>query len=74
MNQTQKATAAIMEREVTRKEFIAALGLGAASIMGFSTVIKLVTGKSIDSHLKLDQKVEPKTDSRAGYGASPYGI
>jgi hypothetical protein len=67
MNQKSTPATVIMQREVTRKEFLATLGLGLASIMGFSNLIKLLTGKSVNSHLKLDPRAEN------GYGASPYG-
>jgi hypothetical protein len=70
MDQKIKPTAAIMQREVTRKEFLATLGLGVASIMGFSTMVRLVTGKSVESHLKLTPQDH---QAHAGYGASPYG-
>jgi hypothetical protein len=39
--------------------------IGTASVMGFSNVIRLLTGKSIESHLT--HKVS------AGYGSSNYG-
>jgi hypothetical protein len=55
----------LFQKEMSRKEFLATLGLGVASIMGFSTIIKLVTGKSVDSHL--GQR------TGLGYGSSPYG-
>jgi hypothetical protein len=67
MNQIkQTPAAAIMQREVTRKEFLGALGLGMASILGFSNIIKLMTGKSLDSHFGTEK-------AEAGYGASTYG-
>jgi hypothetical protein len=67
MNKKNTPAAVIMQREVTRKEFLATLGLGLASIMGFSNLIKLLTGKSVNSRLNLDHR------SESGYGASPYG-
>jgi hypothetical protein len=66
MNQSKATAAAIMQREVTRKEFIGALGLGMASILGFSNIIKLLTGKSLDSHFG-------HAKATSGYGASTYG-
>jgi hypothetical protein len=59
---------ALMQKEMSRKEFLATLMFGIASIMGFSTVIRLLTGKSADHHL--GQKVSP---SGFGYGGGPYG-
>lgn len=40
------------------------LALGLGSVMGFSTIIRLLTGKSLDRHLG---------HSRLGYGSSAYG-
>jgi hypothetical protein len=54
----------LMEKEVSRKEFLTMSGLAVASILGFGTVIKLVTGKSLAGHHAL---------STSGYGAAPYG-
>lgn len=52
----------LMQKEMTRKEFLAALGFGAASVFGFASVLKLM-GKS--SPLQQQAGV--------GYGASAYG-
>jgi hypothetical protein len=66
MNQNKiNPAAAILQREVTRKEFLATLGLGVASVMGFSNLIRLLTGKSVESHLT--------HKSSSGYGSSGYG-
>ncbi len=56
---------ALLRREMSRKEFLMTLGFGMASVMGFSTIIKLLTGKSIDS--RLNHQVG------SGYGSSSYG-
>jgi len=37
-----------------------------ASILGFSNIIKLITGKSLDSHFSHEK-------AGTGYGASTYG-
>lgn len=66
-NKKPQVAAAIMQREVTRKEFLLTLGLGMASIMGFSTIIRLLTGKSLDTHLNQN------SSQSAGYGSSAYG-
>jgi hypothetical protein len=57
----------LMQKEMTRKEFLAALGFGVASIMGFSTIIRLLTGHSADSLLHNNKS------SSLGYGSSAYG-
>lgn len=53
----------LMQAEVTRKEFLAMSGLAVASIFGFGTVIKLLTGKSLGNSKHLS----------TGYGSTPYG-
>ena len=57
----QKQLNNIMQREMTRKEFLATIGFGVASIFGFSTLIRLLTGKGGTQHASM------------GYGASAYG-
>jgi hypothetical protein len=49
----------LMQKEMTRKEFLAALSLGLASILGFSSVLRLLNGKS--------------HSQSSGYGARSYG-
>jgi hypothetical protein len=53
----------LMEKEVSRKEFLGMSGLAIASIFGFGTVIKLLTGKSLGGNAHLS----------SGYGSSAYG-
>ena len=53
----------LMNKEVSRKEFLSIFGLAALSIFGFGTVIKMLTGKSLDKHSLLKED----------YGASAYG-
>lgn len=57
----------LLQKEMTRKEFLATLGLASASILGFSSIIKLLTGKSLHTQLA------PPSRSHYGYGSSPYG-
>jgi hypothetical protein len=52
----------IMQKEVTRKEFLGMSGLAVASIFGFGTIIKLLTGKSLHANT-----------FSSGYGSSAYG-
>jgi hypothetical protein len=52
-----------MDKEVSRKEFIGMSGLAIASIFGFGTLIKLLTGKSLGSGHHFG----------SGYGSSSYG-
>lgn len=57
---------ALMQKEMTRKEFLATLGLASASVLGLSSIITLLTGKSLHSTLGMHK-------STHGYGASSYG-
>ena len=60
-----KPIAALMEKEMTRQEFLATLGFGFASILGFSNLIQLLTGKSSTSRFH--------GSSSGGYGSTAYG-
>jgi hypothetical protein len=53
-----------MQKEMSRKEFLATLGFGMASILGFSSIIHLLTGKSFGHH---------SGSSRVGFGSGAYG-
>ena len=57
-----KQVSTIMQKEVSRKEFLGMSGLAVASVFGFGTVIKLLSGKSFGG----------KAFS-SGYGSSAYG-
>jgi hypothetical protein len=60
-----KPIEAIMQKDMTRKEFLATLGFGMAAVLGFSNIIRLLTGKSFEGHLNKTVNL--------GYGSSPYG-
>jgi len=53
-----------MQKEMTRKEFLATLGFGLATLFGLATILKLVTGK--DNPLQ-------KHTGPVGYGGGAYG-
>ncbi len=53
----------LMQKEMTRSEFLSTLGLGMLSVFGFSAVIELLTGKSI--HHRITQNF--------GYSSGDYG-
>ena len=55
----------LLQREMTRKEFITTLGFGMASVLGFSHIIQLLTGRSARRHLNRQVGF--------GYGSTPYG-
>jgi len=59
MNKTLQT---LMEKEMTRREFLTACGLGLASLFGFGAVIRLLTAK--------EQSSQAVTN---GYGAHRYG-
>lgn len=61
-----KPVTALLQKEMNRKEFLATLGFGMASVMGFSTILRLFTGKSFSNHLGANRV-------SLGYGSSPYG-
>lgn len=56
-----KPLSQLLQKDMTRQEFLVTLGLGAASIFGFSTIIRLLTGHSLERHVS------------RGYGSSTYG-
>lgn len=64
MDTLQTPLRRIMQKEVSRKEFIGILGLAAVSIFGFGHILKLLTGKSLDNHKALQG---------SGYSTSVYG-
>lgn len=53
----------LMQKEMTRKEFLATVGFGVASIFGLSTLIRWLSGK--------DNPAQQHTG--LGYGNGPYG-
>ena len=61
----KKELETLVQKEVTRKEFLATLGFGAASLMGLGTIIRILEGKhGFGSQTKAGTN---------GYGASVYG-
>ena len=53
---------ALMQKEVSRKEFLGMSGLAVASVFGLGSMIKLLNGQSMLS-----------SKANRGYGSSPYG-
>ena len=51
----------LAQKQMTRKEFLATLGVGVASVMGLSTILRVFNGKT---HLG---------GATSGYGSSTYG-
>ena len=54
----------LLEREVSRKEFLGMSALAVASVAGLGSIIKLTTGKSFEQGFNA---------VHAGYGSSAYG-
>ena len=54
----------LMQKEMTRKEFLATLGFGAATVFGFGTILELL-GKGNGQRTT--------TVSYHGYGGGAYG-
>jgi hypothetical protein len=52
----------LMQKEVSRKEFLGMAALAAGSVLGFGSIIKLLTGKSLTNHKVTN-----------GYSANGYG-
>jgi hypothetical protein len=57
---------ALLQKEVTRKEFMTTSALAIVSILGFSSIIHFLTGHNSKSLIKT-------VSSRDGYGSSSYG-
>jgi hypothetical protein len=53
----------LLQKKMTRKEFLATLGLGVASIFGITSLLRLLT----------DQNRSSNANSPRGYGSSTYG-
>jgi hypothetical protein len=54
----------LMQREMTRKEFVATLGFGAATLFGFGSIIKFLKPAPQVAHAKTSN----------GYGSRSYGV
>ena len=52
----------LMQREMTRKEFVATLGFGAATLLGFGSLIKFL------------KPVQTAQSQHNGYGSRGYGL
>lgn len=60
MNQNQKT---LLQKEVSRKEFLGLAGVAVVSVLGFGPLLKLLTGKSLHN----------TPEAQVGYGNSSYG-
>lgn len=65
-----KQVSTLLEKQMTRKEFMATLGFGAATVFGFGSIIKVLTGAANPTTSRVASG--QKSASR-GYGSSAYG-
>ena len=56
----------IMQKEVSRKQFLGMSGLAVASVFGLGGVLKIFSGQSLLGN-------NSGSGSGSGYGGSPYG-
>lgn len=56
----------LLQKEMSRQEFLVTIGFGLASVLGLSGVLKMLTGKSLSSQLG-------HRGSVSGFGAGVYG-
>jgi hypothetical protein len=59
----QKQLQTLLSREMTRQEFLATIGVGVASVMGLSGLLRVLSGKPNAS----------QQHQGYGYGRSTYG-
>ena len=55
----------LMQRDMTRKEFLSTLGLGIVAILGFGRVVEMLSGHSINKNIS--------NRSSLGYSNGDYG-
>lgn len=58
-----KQLSTLLQKEMTRKEFLTTVAIGAGTALGFGSIIKLFSG----------QQQQPQMPIGAGYGSGPYG-
>jgi hypothetical protein len=56
----------ILQKEMSRKEFLITLGLGIATVLGFSHIIHLFTGKTLEN--RFHSETSNATSASSGYG------
>lgn len=61
-----KEVDSILQKEMTRKEFLTTLGFGMAAVLGFSNILRFLFNKGHSSS-------RSATSASAGYGSNVYG-
>lgn len=64
----------LLERQVTRKEFLATTALGLTSLFGLSQVIHFLTGHGTGTGSHSTKRSAPGPVATHGYGASKFGV
>lgn len=52
----------LLQKDMTRKEFLTTVGMGLATVFGLSAILRLLTGRGFEAQ-----------QSSYGYGSGPYG-
>jgi hypothetical protein len=55
----------LMQKDMSRAEFLATMGLGVASVLGFGRIVELLTGRSLHKNLS--------SHANVGYSSGDYG-
>lgn len=64
-----KPNKTLLEVEMTRKQFLATLGVGALSVFGIKNFIDLFHGKSLPANLKQPEASQPTSS----FGSRKFG-
>ena len=54
----------LMQKDMTRKEYLATMGFGVATIFGFATILRLITGRDDNPF---------QQQNSLSYGGGSYG-
>ena len=66
----QKPIQALLNKRVSRKEFLLLLGFGVVSILGFSTLLHFITGKQMPGHISTSSNTPSKTSKSPAVATS----
>jgi hypothetical protein len=60
-----KQLSTLLQKEMTRKEFLATIGMGVGTLLGFGSIIKFLTGQQHNGGQRIPVA--------SGYGGGVYG-